>query len=102
MSMKDRIFKALYIALEETNEQLPESQQLEKDPNTVLFGPDGKLDSLGLVGFVTEAETCVEEEFDIAVSLADEKAMSQKNSPFRSIQTLADYIEQLLKEATDA
>jgi hypothetical protein len=36
--------------------------------------------------------------FGTTITLADEKAMSQHNSPFRSIKTLADYINKLLAD----
>jgi hypothetical protein len=34
----------------------------------------------------------VEETFGVALTLADERALSMKESPFRSIVSLADYI----------
>jgi hypothetical protein len=39
----------------------------------------------------------VEDTFGAAVALADERALSMKASPFRSIQSLADYIGTLVK-----
>jgi acyl carrier protein len=43
-------------------------------------------------------EQNIEDEFDVSITIADEKAMSQKRSPFRTIGTLADYIDMLLRE----
>ena len=40
----------------------------------------------------------IEEEFDVSITIADERAMSQKHSPFRTVGILADYIEMLLVE----
>jgi len=62
-----------------------------------LFGQGGKLDSLGLVNLIVAVEAMVEDELDVTITLADEKAMSMKNSPFRTIQTLADYINLLIE-----
>ena len=58
---------------------------------SVLFGKEGVLDSMGLVTLVIAVEQAVEDKFDTHVGLADEKAMSQTRSPYRSVATLADY-----------
>ena len=58
---------------------------------TVLFGEGGLLDSMGLVTLIVAVEQEIEDRFEASAGLADEKAMSQANSPFRSVATLADY-----------
>ena len=85
-------------SIEEINRQLENEHQLEKSTNTVLFGEDGKLDSLGLINLVVAVEQNIEDEFDVTITLADERAMSQETSPFRTVGTLTDYIEMLLGE----
>jgi len=85
-------------SIEEINRQLENEHQLEKSTNTVLFGEGGKLDSLGLINLVVAVEQNIEDEFDVTITLADERAMSQENSPFRTVGSLADYIELLLEE----
>ena len=95
MSKKEKIVK---LSLEEVgilNEFLLESQQLELSPQTVLFGEEGSLDSLALVNLIVAVEERIEEDFDTTISLADERAFSQTESPFRTISTLADYINSL-------
>ena len=59
--------------------------------DTALFGPNGVLDSMGLVSLVVAVEQAVEENYDVRISLANEKALSQHNSPYRTIATLAEY-----------
>lgn len=66
--------------------------------DTHLIGRQSVLDSMGLVTLIVELEQLLEEEYDVAVVLADERAMSQKNSPFRSVQTLTDYVCRLIEE----
>ena len=63
-----------------------------------LFGGGSDLDSLGLVNLIVCIEENINTEFNMSVSIADEKAMSQKHSPFRSVDTLADYLFALLNE----
>jgi acyl carrier protein len=84
--------------IDENNAQVPEDEQIEKSIDAALYGESGKLNSLGLVNFIVAIEQKVGEQFDTTITLADEKAMSQRNSPFRSVGTLVDYILQLLKE----
>ncbi len=66
---------------------------------TELFGESGLLDSVGLVSLVVAVEQTIEDEFGVIVSLADERAMSQKKSPYRTIATLAAYAQKLLDAA---
>lgn len=92
------VVAVLYEAIDEVNKLLPQEQQLERSMDTVLFGGSGKLDSLGLVTFIVAAEQKVAETLGISVTLADEKAMSQKNSPFRTVGSLTEYISMLMAE----
>ena len=85
-------------ALAELNAQLPPGQKVPVSPDTLLFGQGGKLDSLSLVNFILLVEERLETEFGVSMTLADERAMSQRNSPFRSIQSLSEYVNQLLSE----
>lgn len=66
------------------------------DVNTRLFGEGGLLDSMALVSLVIAVEQTLEEQHDVAVALADEKALSQRSSPYRTIGTLAAYAAQEL------
>jgi acyl carrier protein len=65
-------------------------------PDTPLFGREGVLDSLGLVALVVAVEQAIEDEYGIGVSLADERALSQSKSPFRTIGALAEYAGRLI------
>jgi len=69
-----------------------EERTIPRSTEAVLLGPGGVVDSLGLVRFIVIVERCVEDDFEIAVSLTDEKALSERNSPFRSVGALVDYI----------
>ena len=56
------------------------------------------LDSLGLVNLIVSVEQNIEDEFHVVITIADDRALSQKHSPFRTVESLAEYIEILLKE----
>ena len=63
-----------------------------------LYGKNGVLDSLGLVRVIAELEEEIYTKTLKNITLADEKSMSQKSSPFLSVDSLSDYIEMLLQE----
>lgn len=94
----EKYINLIVSALHEMGED--EDNQSLKDANnkTKLFGANGVLDSVGVVFLITELEEKISDEFDVDVTLADEKAMSQVTSPFRNVETLATYISQLIAE----
>lgn len=100
MTENGTVVQAIYGAIDEVNQQLPGNQHIEKSTDTILFGRSGVLDSLGLVNLIVTVEERVEEEFGVAITIADERAMSQENSPFKSVGTFANYISFLLEERT--
>ena len=98
MTARNKILEGIYAAIDEVNEQLPEDQNLEKSLETVLLGSSGKLESVNLVNLLVAIEENIEETFGIPISITDERAVSEKNSPFRTVSSLADYVETILKE----
>ncbi len=91
--MKDKIFE---IILNVINEMDIEDTV---DKQTQLFGKHGILDSLALVNLLVEIEQEIEDHFDVLITIADEKAMSEENSPFKSLESLTDYVNKLLKSS---
>lgn len=96
--MKHEIVSIVIRTLREMN-----GQQSLKIPETLsdetpLFGRSGIMDSLALVSLIVSVEQAIEEELGKTVLLADERAMSQKNSPYRTIGSLADYASTLIPD----
>ena len=96
--MKKKILQLIYNSIDSLNDQLPSEEHIEKSNDTELFGSGSKLDSLGLINIIVAVEINIENEFDTTITLADERAMSQENSPFRTVGSLTDYIEMILEE----
>ena len=90
------ITQLIITALHELNEELNDPSLKNISEQTRLFGGDGALDSLALVSFIADIEESVADRFGKNIVLADEKAMSQKVSPFRTVESLANYIQKLL------
>jgi len=96
--MKEQVFNIIKAALEELNEELEYEELNEVSSDTPIFGGDSGIDSLSLVRLVVEVEAEVSEAFDAEVTLADEKAMSSRNSPYRNVATFTDFVLVCLKE----
>ena len=98
MNQSDNILTAIFRAVDWINSELPQDRQLGKTAETRLVGSQSVLDSLQLVSLIIGIEREVEDTFGMALTLADERALSMRESPFRSIQSLADYISILVTE----
>ncbi|MCC6437660.1 MAG: acyl carrier protein [Acidimicrobiales bacterium] len=55
-----------------------------------LYGAEGPLSSLELVSVLVALEQSIEDRFGRTVNLADDQAMSEAHSPFRTFGSLAD------------
>jgi len=98
MNDPENIVTAIYRAVDWINGELPPDRQLIKAPETRLLGSQSALDSMHLVSLVITIEREVEDAFGVALTLVDERALSMKESPFRSIRSLADYVGILISE----
>ena len=96
--MIDNIYKSIYKSIDEVNSQMSKDEQLIKSPYTVLYGESSSLDSIGLINIIVTVEQNIEDDFEKSITLADQKAMSQKQSPFKTVESLAKYIQILIEE----
>ena len=75
------------------------ARKLQVDEHTSLFGREGLFDSVGLVSVILAVEQDVSSFTGTPVTLADERTMSQTRSPFLTVESLANYTAELLREA---
>ncbi len=94
----DKIIKVIADALKDLNEELGVPELETPTSETPIFGRAGYIDSLALVRLLVDVEGRVASEFGKNIVLGDERAVSQKRSPFRDVKSLAEYIDNLLKE----
>jgi acyl carrier protein len=99
MIQRQTFVDLIIAALKEINPPALAASGMEPTVDTRLFGAQGMFDSIGLVSLIVEIEQAVSELTGKAVTLADDRAMSQKHSPFRNIGTLADYALALVHES---
>lgn len=93
--MKQKIIELIYSTIDENSEIL--GAEIEKKESTVLYGFGSALDSMAMVTLVIALEQKINELYKKNLTLASEKAVSQKNSPFRNVETLANYIVELIE-----
>ena len=94
--MKEMIINTILDSINEYNDGLLRDEQISTELDSSIYGGSSNLDSMGLVSFIVGLEQNIEDKFDQSISLADEKAMSQKKNPYSNIDSLADYISKLL------
>ena len=99
MDTPEKVLAAIYRAVDWINAELPPDRQLSKTPDTRLLGSQSVLDSLHLVSLLINVEREVEDTFGVALTLANERALSMKESPFRTVESLTSYIDVLIGEA---
>ncbi len=101
MGIHERVERAVYEAIDELNRQLPKGVEVEKSPDAPLYGKSGKLESLDFVTFIMEVESKVGEEFGVEIVLTDEQLLSRQNSPFLTVRSLTEHLEQMLAEQAE-
>lgn len=72
---------------------------LKKSPDTAILGNGRTLDSLQAVSLIIGVETKAREVCGIGLTLANERAMSLQQSPFLTLQTLANYVAEVMKSS---
>ncbi|MBA2705768.1 MAG: hypothetical protein H0U60_18165 [Blastocatellia bacterium] len=98
MANREKIMKAIYGAVDEINRKLPKAVQLEKSPETILYGKSSAFEtSLDFVEFIMEVEEKIKEDFNLEIAIrVDDDLISKENSPFTTLGSLTDYLESLL------
>jgi acyl carrier protein len=87
----------IYTAVDQVNSQISRGPKIAKDPETSLLAANSGIDSLTLVNLVVALEQVVFDKYGKTVVIADESVFSSPNNPFRTLRTLADHLDTLLK-----
>ena len=92
---RQQALRLVFETIDAVNPQLAPARRLAKAADTVIVGPGGSLDSLGIVTFVVALEERVGDELSRSVQLLDETALSDPGGPFHTVGSLADYVSAL-------
>jgi acyl carrier protein len=90
--VRDRVLAIVRSAVDDLNEELGYPELENPRDSTPLHGDEAGIDSLSLVSLVVDLEGRVASELGREIVLADEKAMSSRNSPYRTVGSLVDFI----------
>lgn len=93
-AITDIIINSLSEVLSETDEPQPIHSD-ELNESTYLLGRRSILDSLSLIKLIINIEQKLNEDYGFSVIIADERAMSREKSPFRTVETLVEYVHVL-------
>ena len=93
-SMVERLQQALH-------EESPD-HTIDVNADSPLIGPQAVVSSLALVSYIVDIEAMVADSWDAEIILVNESALSRKNSPFRTVSTLADYVLELVGAPTES
>jgi acyl carrier protein len=91
------VVSCLRETLEQSGGTVPEVNE-----ETVIVGQAAVLDSIAVVSLIVDIEQKLEMEHDVSVTLASEKAMSMRSSPFRTAGVLADHVIATMQEGQSA
>lgn len=95
---KQEIENLILSILSSINELNDDDEKIDFNSDSVLFGENPQIDSLTLVSLVVDLEGAISENYDVNISLTNDRAMTREISPFLTVATLRDYIEELLSE----
>ena len=95
--MRKKIQKVILDSLKEFNEEKAKDEALEISNDTILLDKQGKLDSLDFVTLIVIIESNMFNKLGKNITIVSEKAFSKKYSPFKNVETLMDFIVELLE-----
>jgi FkbH-like protein len=90
--MKKKILTCIFNSLDTISEHF----KTEKSLSSPLFRVPGGMDSLSFVMFLVGLEEEIEKILGMRLTLADEKSIQREIYPFSTVDTLFNYIEELL------
>jgi acyl carrier protein len=70
----------------------------EGNSDTLLFGSDSEVDSMGFVNLIMDIEAHFHDQ-GYMITLTYEEAMAGESSPFRTVTGLTDFILELIEES---
>ena len=69
------------------------------DENTEIFGPKSIIDSLQLINLIVKIEEDVYDQSGKEIIVVDDEAIIIGNSPFQSVQSLAEFVHKKVESA---
>lgn len=93
--------KIMGIVIESINE-ITDEWEIKCDypilAETRIWGGESSLTSMNIVNIIVCIEEKIADAYNLQITIADEKAFSQSKSPFKSVESLTNYIVGLISE----
>jgi len=97
--LREDILEWVYAAIDEVNAQSAKPTNLAKNPDAQLLAGKSGVDSLTFVNLVVALEEQIQNKTGNSVILVDEASMAMDAHPFRTVGTLAAYVEQVISRS---
>ena len=94
--MDNEYLQLVFAAIDEVNAQSVNGTKIEKSADTPLLGSEQGMDSLMFVNLIIALEEQIQTNLGKSVVLVDENSMSLEEGPFRTVATLAAYVEKVV------
>jgi len=96
--VKSEVVEIILSVIREGLKRKEGAPRVDLSGETRLSGKGAFLDSLALVQLLIDIEERVGDHYGVSVALMDERAMSEKNSPFITVSSLANYLVPLIEK----
>ena len=96
MKKKELIEKIIKSSINEFNEFLDSSSKLKYKDSEELIGPNGKLDSLGIIMFLGTLEDKTLHYSKIKIILLNQEYLVDLTGPYKNISSLKEYLNNQL------
>ena len=98
---KNKVMELVVETLAEVLEDMGDFDSSKKPTlsgSSRLIGSHSLLSSIELVSLIVGIEQKLADEHEIFITVADERAMSFERSPFRTVESLTDYVVMVISE----
>jgi len=95
--MKEKVQEIILGSLKEFNEEKGKNEVIEISKDTVFIGEDGKFDSLDFITLIVIIEDNIFNKLGRNITIVSEKAFSKEYSPFNNVESLTEFIVELLE-----
>jgi len=95
--MLDAITECVFRAIDRVNELLPPGEQVSKSASSILAGPAGALDSMGLINLLLEVESQIASALHRQISVVDLATAHLATDASLDVQRLVQLIDAALK-----
>lgn len=96
--MREDILTLVYSAMDDVDPLAADGSRLEKTPDARLLGSEKGVDSLTFVNLVVAIEEQIHRKFGKSVVLVDEDSIALQEHPFRTVGTMAEYVELVISK----